>query len=250
PTPAGRTCDFEINADGDPVYLHVKRLDTDRPAQRQLTVSSHLRYLERIRRPYIVRLRWHDGLDDVTMQRFVTDCARFIQIARVGDEHIVRDDAGREIGGCLIAAPWEGTHVTLAIGLPTGFVDDAPRMHRLLRKAYLQFMPRATNVIMLGTSRDEDVVDFEEALLGTHIERWDRHPPKGRRIAHGRDDDGFWHRRRFAASEAVVWFRSRPQEAVIHPRLWLREDAHLPAPHVALLRRLFGEPETHGAGTL
>ena len=62
-----------------------------------------------------------------------------------------------------------------------------------MRKAYRQFMPGATNVILICSSHVEDAEDFATALLGSHIERWDAHPPQGRRVAHGRDADGFWH---------------------------------------------------------
>ena len=50
-TPAGRPCDFEVIAASQRFFLHVNRLNTDRPATSKLTVSAHLRYLEQLARP-------------------------------------------------------------------------------------------------------------------------------------------------------------------------------------------------------
>ena len=226
-TPAGRTCDFEVSCGGQRFFLHVKRLNTDRAVQKRLTVSSRLRYLERINRPYVVSLRFDDDLTDQQMQRFVTSASDFIGHARVGDEIVIRDDDGAEIGGCRIVAPWQGSRVSLVIGLPSGFIDEVPRIRRLLRKAYQQFMPGAANVILICSSHVEDTDDLSTALLGSHIERWDAHPPRGRRVAHGRASDGFWHRQRFPESAAAGWFHFWPQAAVLQCRLWIRPESPL-----------------------
>jgi hypothetical protein len=236
-TPAGKTCDFQVGVDGHEFFLHVKRLNTDRPLRKRLTVSSRLRYLERIQRPYVVSVRCADGLSDGQMQRYVTEAAEFIGRARVGDEVLIRDEAGTEIGGCRVVAPWQGPRVTLVLGLPSGFIDEAPRIRRLMRKAYQQFMPGAVNVILICSSHVEDADDFGTALLGSHIERWDAHPPRGRRVAHGRDSDGFWHGRRFPESSAAGWFHFRPQASALQCRLWMRPDAPLDE---AMKRRLIG----------
>src|SRR5262245_60897826 len=58
PTPKGRTADFEVHRDGLTLFLHVKRIDTDRPATRTLRVPARFRSLEHIKRPYIVQMRW------------------------------------------------------------------------------------------------------------------------------------------------------------------------------------------------
>lgn len=239
PTPAGRTCDFDVRVDDQQFYLHIKRLNGDPVVEKKLTISSRLRYLERIARPYVVSIRWQRDLSDAQMQQFVTAAAAFIQEASVGDEHVVRDADGTELGGCRIVAPWEGTHVSLAIGLPTGFHDDSPRIQKLLRKAHAQFMPKAVNVILICSSHMEDVEDFDHALLGTHIERWDAFPPRGRRIAHGRAPDGFWYGHRYKESEAAGWFWFSPKKDTWKSRLWLRQDTHLAQPMQATLTRVF-----------
>ena len=243
-TPSGRMCDFEVRHGGDSFFLHVKRLNTDRAIQKKLTVSSRLRYLERIGRPYGVGIRLAERLSDEQMQRYVTTAAEFIKQASVGDELVVRDDGGAELGGCRILAPWSGASVSLEIGLPSGFIDEAPRMRRLMRKAYSQFMPGAVNVILIGTSHEQDTDDFATALLGSHIERWDTPAPQGRRVAHGRDSDGVWSGRRSPGSSASGWFHFRPQDEELNCRLWIRAGA----PLEPSTRRLLGE--LFDAGTM
>jgi len=226
PTPSGKRCDFEVTHGGEQFYLHVKRVNTDRPSKRSLPISSRLRILERIERPYIVNIRWHEHLTDEQMMRFVRQAEQFILRARVGDEHVIRDNADdeQELGGLRILAPWDGTHVSLAIGLPEGFIDESLRMRRLMQRAQTQFMPRAVNVILLCSSHDDDAQDFETALLGTHIERWDRFPPRGRRIAHGRDADGFWHGGKNELSRFAGWFRFSLSDPQWRSRLWMRDE--------------------------
>ena len=234
-----KACDFEVTARGESFYLHVKRLDTEQPARRRLTISSRLRYLERIKRPYIVKVRWHEGTTDDQMQHLVRSASEFIEQARVGDELVVHDDDGREIGGVLVVAPWEGPDVLLAIGLPTGFIDEAPRIRRLLRRAYRQFMPRATNVILICTSRSEDHEEFENALFGSHIERWDTFPKRGERIAHGRAADGLWNGHRYTESMVAGWFRLHPAAESIRVELWFRDGHRIDEARCQLLRELF-----------
>jgi hypothetical protein len=226
PTPSGKRCDFEVTRGSEKFYLHVKRVSTERPTQRSLSISSRLRILERIERPYIVNIRWHEHLTDEQMMRFVRQSEQFILRARLGDEAVIRDDDAQrtELGGLRILAPWEGKHVSLAIGLPEGFIDESLRMRRLMQRAQVQFMPRADNVILLCSSHDEDALDFETALLGTQIERWDRFPPRGRRIAHGRDADGFWYAGKNEMSRAAGWFRFSLNEPKWRSRLWMRDE--------------------------
>lgn len=241
-TPQGRHCDFEVDRSGDKFFLHVKRIDTDRPARnpRQLlAISSRLRALERIARPYIVQVRWRDELKGDQMRRLVEQAGEFILRARVGDEMSARDDAGRELGGVRVIAPWDGSHVNVTIGLPEKFVDQAPRFRRLMHRAYHQFMPRAVNVIAICSAHADDAADFETALLGSHIERWDAFPPRGKRVAHGRAADGFWHGQRFPESRFAAWLGFSPADHEPRSRLWVRRDLKIDAAMEELLRRVF-----------
>jgi hypothetical protein len=238
PTPTGRSADFAVACENFRFYLHIKRLNSDRAGVRRLTISSRLRHLERIPRPYVVGVRWREGATPRNLMRLVRESEGFIRKSRVGDELIVRDDDGAEIGGCKILAAWAGERVTLVIGLPTGFVDESARIQRLLRKAHRQFMPGALNVIMICSRRSQDRIDVENALLGSHAERWDLLPPRGHRVAHGRAEDGFWHGTQFAESQAAGWFSFSAEDPQIESRLWIRESATIPLIQQEQLRRL------------
>jgi hypothetical protein len=133
--------------------------------------------------------------------------------------------------------------VIVNIGLPSGFIDQAPRFRRLMHRAHHQFMPRAVNVIAICSSHEGDQVDFETALLGSHVERWDAFPPRGKRVAHGRASDGFWHGQRFSDSHFAVWFCFSPDRTDITCRLWLRGRKAESLPAAAELVRIF-TPET------
>ncbi len=236
PVPNGRLCDFQVLLGATHVYLHIKRLkasenDDDSPAT---PIASRLRYLERIERPYIVNIRWRDELAESQMQQIVRDASQFIRTSRVGDEMVVRDDTG-ELAGLRIVAPWDGTHVTLATESSSGFVDDMPRFAKLMRKSAKQFMPGAPNVVLIASERANGRSDFESALLGTHIERWDAFPPKGRRIAHGRAPDGFWHGNRYFDYQAAGLFRMSPEQVDFDCKLWVRGQSGL---SMNLMRRL------------
>ncbi len=226
PTPTDRESDFEVTRDGLRFYLHVKRIDTDRPAPpRRLNVSSRLRMLERIPRPYIVQVRWSDDATDDHMQMLVAQAEEFLRQAQVGDEMRARDAEGRIIGGVRVIAPHGedgGEHISVTIGLPTGFNDISPRMRKLLDRAHEQFMPGETNAILICSGHNDDIIDFESALLGTHIERWDQFPPRGKRVAHGRAPDGFWSGRRFADSSFAAWGCAAPSDEDLRSRVYVR----------------------------
>ncbi len=247
PTPSGRTCDFHVVHGRHEFFLHVKRLANEEHSARQLGISSRLRFLERIKRPFIVRVRWEEELSEERMQEFVERAAAFIKVSHVGDELTVRTESGGELGGVRIVAPWEGAHVSLAIGLPEGFIDEVPRMRRLLKKAHRQFMPRATNVILLASAGINDAADVETSLLGSHEERWDTHPPRGRRVAYGRAADGFWSGRRRPMSRAGLWCQIGLDRSELPRRLFLREGIVLPPSLESLLRDLFEAERTPGS---
>lgn len=238
PTPGGRSCDFEATREGLTIAFHVKRLRGG-PATTSLRVPRSVVALERIRRPYVVGVRWHEGVQRGQLARFVRAADGFIREAQLGDEFVLRDSTGAEIGGCRVLARAAGDHVRLVIGLPAGFGDDLRRAQRLLRKAVAQFMPGRTNVIVMA-GRPDDRRIVETALLGSEVERWDRLPPRGERIAHGRAADGFWHGGRVEQSRIAAWIAPDERGRIVAARLWFRDDARIDAAERAALVGLFG----------
>ena len=103
-------------------------------------------------------------------------------------------------------------------------------------------MPKALNLILICSSFEEDVDDFESALLGQHIERWDTWPPRGRRIAHGRAEDGFWDRESRINSVVAGWIHFRPSDENVHARLCFREGSELDPESREWLDELLSEP--------
>ena len=240
-TPAGRTCDFRVRYDGAEWFLHVKRLRSERRG-RKLHISPRLRVLEHIERPFIVRVRWADGLDDDSMQQLVVRASEFLEMAKVGDELTVRDETGFEVGAVRVVGPWEGSHVSLAIGLPGGFIDETARLRRLLDKAYRQFMPRQDNVVLVAGSRQDEAIDFESAVLGATEERWDAHPGKGGRAALGRASDGFWAGSSRPESRICAWCLANPADKTLRIDLHLREDPRPDPALAATVLRLLSDP--------
>ena len=222
-TPAGRSCDFRVERDGVEWYLHVKRLHERDVAERSLAISPRLRILENIERPFIARIRWADGLPDELMQDLVVRASTFLEMARIGDELTVRDESGLEIGAVRVVAAWEGSHVSLAIGLPERFVDQTQRIRRLLDRAYRQFMPKAENVVLVVGTRPDESIDFESALLGAGEERWDAHPTRDGRAPVGRASDGFWSGGSRSDSRICGWSWSLPSTSDLQIDLYLRD---------------------------
>ncbi len=243
PTPTGRQCDFEVTRDGVHFYVHVKRIrpHTDQP--RQLKISSRLRVLEQIRRPYVVRIWWDENLSDGQMQKYVTEASHFIEGSRLGEESVIHDTNQRRLGTVHIVAPDPGPNVSLVIGMPNGPIDRVGYIRKLLIKAHRQFMPRETNVILLASSERDGFDDFEQALLGSHVERWDAHPPSGQRIAHGRAMDGFWSARRRRDARCAGWFEFDPHAVQQEFKLLHRSETKMTPAVAHLLESLFDEPD-------
>lgn len=109
-----------------------------------------------------------------------------------------------------------------------------------MHRAYQQFMPRAVNVILVCSGHPDDVGDFETALLGTHIERWDAYPPRGKRVAHGRGPDGFWDGQRYSESQLAVWSLMQPQSDALQHRLWVRRGATIETAANRVVSQIFG----------
>ncbi len=224
PTPRGRTCDLRVRRDGLEFHVHIKRLHAGRKTRR-IRISPRLRVLEGIERPWLVRVRWTDGLSDQEMQELVVRCSEFLLQARVGDELTVRSNKGRELGGIRVVAPWESRTVSLAIGLPEGFQERGQKIRRLMERASQQFMPKSDNVILIATPYADDLADFDAALLGSNIERWDPTLPPGQRMKWDRADDGFWHGTSRDSSRMMGWFRFRPSVDQLRCTLRFRDNS-------------------------
>jgi hypothetical protein len=234
PTPSGRSCDFEV-VDGDlRFYLHVKRLRG--AGSLRLTAPATLRRLERIERPFVVLVRWLLDPPPRSTGAIVSQAEEFVRSAQLGDEAVLRHPGERPVAQVRILARGAEPHVVVALALADAPDDRAARMQRLMRKAHEQFMPGGENVILLCAAAGGEL-DLETSLLGTHIERWDRLPPRGERVAHGRADDGFWHDRRHERSRIVGRFEVGADGGYLPGRIWLRAglDADSAAPILALL---------------
>jgi hypothetical protein len=223
PTPNGRTVDLHVQKESKSLFVHIKRLGGTQTTSRRLTISSRLRILEKINRPLVVKIRWHDGLDDSSMQAFVLAAGQFIERASLGDEHVVKDAQGTELGGVKIVAPNDEGRVSLVIGLPEGFVDHTSRIVRLIKRAQKQFMPKEANLVLVCTPQSTGVESVKSAFFGTHEERWDAHPPKGSRVAVGRSDDGVWSGNQHPESQLGGWFWLAPMHHQYQGKFWVRE---------------------------
>ena len=140
-------------------------------------------------------------------------------------------------------------NVSLVIGMPHGPIDRVGHLRKLLIKAHRQFMPRETNVILIASGEASGSDDFEQALLGSHVERWDTHPPMGQRIAHGRAPDGFWTGRRRRDARCAGWFVLDPGTTELHAKLIYRDETKLPPGVARLLGDLFKDSDASSQRT-
>lgn len=236
PTPSGRTCDVDIH-DGDlRLCLHVKHLASGpaKSPRRHARIPAALMNLARHARRVVVAIEWEPGHSQADFRHAAMDAERLLDRGSVGDEARLHARDGSVIGHARIVAPTDSRQTVVIAGIPDrGALDSA---ERLLRKAYVQFMPRAHNVIVVaGAARDSRAL--ADALAGAPIERWDRFPNRGERMAHGRAPDGFWSGRSHPGSALAAWLSL--DEA---PRFtcWMRDGAELPAPALRLCQRVFG----------
>ena len=229
--PGGRSIDLEVHAGDDVFAVHVKRLSGSSGPKRPLHDSFAT--LESVPRPYLVGIDWTPTTPPNAAQ--LADAREFLMGARMGDRHVLRDAEGRRVGMMEMNAPRQATDAEKTPGVQVVAVGDAnraaamvARTERLLRRAYRQFAPGRENVIVLiggGPAAGELV---ERAVLGGFVERWDRFPRIGQRIAHGRDDRGIWTGRHYERSRIVAWHPFEPTPG----RVWVRPDRRAPAASV------------------
>lgn len=231
--PGGHPIDFEVTFEDRTIAVHVKRLPT---APGPMPVpSADFDRLRRIPRPYVVGIAWsaERGPDE----RELEDMEAFLRAARIGDRHLVRDEEEIPVATLEILRPIGGGSETTAevelVGISDADADDrlVERAGRLLRRAYQQFAPGLENVIVLAGGGPDAERLIDRAVLGGHVERWDRLPRRGQRVAHGRDDRGLWTGRHYERSRLVAWAPvTRPDG-----RTWIREGKAPPADVVRLV---------------
>lgn len=225
PTAGGRHADFHVRRGGGEFWVHVKRVGAPPALAPALPLPEELHALGSLRRPVAVAVRWQPGLAPAALVELRGALEPFVLQASVGDEVVVRDETGHWLGSARIAAPTASGTVSVRTGADAGWESAIPRVQRLLRKAYSQFMPGAANVICVASDTAAACDAVETALLGSIIERWDRFPPRGHRVAHGRADDGFWSGGQCEMSSVVCWF---PVDAGAPARVWQRSAPAAP----------------------
>ena len=100
-------------------------------------------------------------------------------------------------------------------------------------------MPKAANLILVCTPDLKGADEVETAILGSHVERWDTHPKRGKRVAHGRCEDGFWQSKQMNESQLVGWFWLAPMHAEYQGKMWIRDDCRHPTSVIDLAEDLF-----------
>lgn len=197
-------------------------------------MPSVLMDLARHARRVVIALEWEPGKASADLRHAAADAKRLLDRGSVGDEARLHARNGSVIGHARIVAPTDSQQTVVIAGIPDrGALDSA---ERLLRKAYVQFMPRAHNVIVVAGA-ESDSLAFADALAGAPIERWDRFPHRGERMAHGRSPDGFWSGQAHPGSALAAWL---PLDGTPRFTCWMRDGMEPPPNVLRLCQRVFG----------
>lgn len=240
PNPEGRSADLEVRIDGTHFFLHLKRMrDLPTPVHPNPATPAELRDLESLERPYRVAVHCAPGLNAEELERVHESLRQFLLAAHIGDRHIIRNDSRRELADAVVVAPAEGSSIQLTTGEQHRAEAGFTNAHRLLRRAYRQFVPGAENVTLIIGGGPHAGHTVELALLGTYIERWDRMPRQHQVVAHGRAGDGLWSGKRYDRSHMAAWL----EDPFSPGRLWLRDNANISPKLEKTLRRLLDAEE-------
>jgi hypothetical protein len=237
-TPSGRHVDFRAERDGAILDIHVKRAPHPTLEDQPGVVTPAWRALEDVRRGIVVALALAKNLRGRALHAALDEAFDFVEQASVGDEIAFRDAEARTAARLRVIAPSPSGHVELVPDQSASFDGHVPRFQATLRKAFAQFMPRSENVIVVcGSTGGFEA--FATALLGSHIERWDRRPKPGELVAYGRGGDGFWSGSMRNQSRMAVYWALDP---LAQPLLFVREPratGERPKGALALARSIF-----------
>jgi hypothetical protein len=234
-TPSGRRVDFVARREGAVLCVHVKRAPQPTLRDAQVTVPAAWRTLESVRRGVVVALALARNLRGRALNAALDEAFEFVEQASVGDELAFRDSEARLSARLRVIAPSTGGRVELVADLSQSFDDHVPRFQSTLRKAFAQFMPRTENLIVVCGSAG-GVEAFATALLGSHIERWDKRPRAGELIAYGRGGDGFWAGSMRNQSRLAAYWTLAPGHG---PLLFVREPTGNSTAGARLARSVF-----------
>ena len=246
PGPEGRTCDFLLRRDGVELAVHLKRLEAigEMPPP---PLAAWERAIEQMPRGVVASVRRPARLPDSVGRWLSKEIRAFLEHARVGEERLLRDERDRAVAQVRVVGPSESGRVRIVPASTTDLEARVLRFRRLLRRAHRQFLPGVENLVLFGTVRSaadaEARIALVDALFGTPMERWDRFPSRGDRVAHGRGTDGFWESSRHPESRLAGWFSAQAADESAPGRWWARRGTPPTEPLSSLVVEAIGPME-------
>lgn len=219
--PSGKRVDFRARRDGATLDIHVKRAPRPTLHDAGMPIPRAWRALESIERGVVAAIAFSRSMRGAALAEALEEAREFLAQASIGEELVLHDRERRAAGRLRVLAPTGARRVELVADPSQSFDEDVPRFQATLRKAFAQFTPRHENLIVVcGSAGGFEA--FATALLGSHIERWDKRPRRGELVAYGRGGDGFWAGSlRNQSRLAVYWTLA----ADATPLLFMREGA-------------------------
>jgi hypothetical protein len=246
PGPEGRTCDFLLRRGETAIAVHIKRLEAIGEVPPP-PMAAWERGLETIPVGLVVSVRRPPRLPEATSRWLAGELRGFLGHARVGEERLFRDERDRIVAQVRVVGVSDAGRIRIVPASATDLEARVLRFRRLLGRAYRQFLPGAENLIVFGTARaaadPEARIALADALFGTPMERWDRFPRLGDRVAHGRGTDGFWQAVRHPSSRLAGWFAAESHQPVAPGRWWRRANDPPGPETLAFVEELLGAPE-------